>query len=116
MDLSWELKETENIRYVKIYRSDDNEDFTAVGVQSPDEFSRYVDYTGVPGKTYFYKLGSIGYDYTESPLTGSIKVSTRAMNDQELLDMVQEASFRYYWEGAELTSGLALENIPGRKI
>jgi hypothetical protein len=28
--------------------------------------------------------------------------------------MVQEASFRYYWEGAEPHSGLARENIPGR--
>jgi hypothetical protein len=26
--------------------------------------------------------------------------------------MVQEASFRYYWEGAESNSGLALEDIP----
>ncbi len=37
------------------------------------------------------------------------------MNDDELLDMVQEAHFRYYWEGAEKNSGLALENIHGRR-
>ena len=36
------------------------------------------------------------------------------MSDDELLTMVQEACFRYYWEGAETTSGLAKENIPGR--
>ena len=29
--------------------------------------------------------------------------------------MVQEAAFQYYWSGAEVESGLALENIPGRK-
>ncbi len=115
VDLSWDLEDTEATRYVKIYRSDDNENFTAVGVQSPDEFSRYVDYTGIPGKTYYYKLSSLGYDYSESPLTESTEVSTREMSDEELLDMVQEASFRYYWEGAEIHSGLALENIPGRK-
>ena len=27
--------------------------------------------------------------------------------------MVQEASFRYYWEGAHPRAGMALENIPG---
>jgi exo beta-1,2-glucooligosaccharide sophorohydrolase (non-reducing end) len=36
------------------------------------------------------------------------------MTDDELLEMVQQASFRYYWEGAEQESGLAKENIPGR--
>ena len=36
------------------------------------------------------------------------------MTDSELLDMVQEAQFRYYWDGAEPASGLARENIPGR--
>ena len=36
------------------------------------------------------------------------------MSDSALLDMVQEANFRYYWEGAESNSGLALEDIQGR--
>jgi hypothetical protein len=31
------------------------------------------------------------------------------------LDMVQQAQFIYYWEGAEENSGLSLENIPGRQ-
>jgi len=37
------------------------------------------------------------------------------MNDEQLMDMVQEACFRYYWEGAESNSGMARENIPGRQ-
>lgn len=37
------------------------------------------------------------------------------MTDEQLLDMVQEAHFRYYWEGAEPHSGLAREDIPGRR-
>lgn len=115
VDLSWNNVDVETTRYVKIYRSRDNKNFKEVGVQSPDEFSRYVDYTGIPGKTYYYKLSSLGYDYSESPLSESVKVSTHEMSDDELLEMVQEASFRYYWEGAEKNSGLALENIPGRK-
>jgi hypothetical protein len=35
------------------------------------------------------------------------------MTDDELLTMVQEASFSYYWDGAEPHSGLARESIPG---
>jgi exo beta-1,2-glucooligosaccharide sophorohydrolase (non-reducing end) len=30
-----------------------------------------------------------------------------------MLTMVQEASFRYYWEGAHPVAGMALENFPG---
>jgi hypothetical protein len=36
------------------------------------------------------------------------------LTDSAWLDMVQEANFRYYWEGAEPNSGLALEDIPAR--
>jgi hypothetical protein len=35
------------------------------------------------------------------------------MSDDELLTMVQEASFRYYWEGAAPNSGMTRENLPG---
>ena len=35
------------------------------------------------------------------------------MSDDELLTMLQEACFRYYWEGAHPDAGVTLENIPG---
>ena len=35
-----------------------------------------------------------------------------AMTDDELLTMVQEASFHYYWDGAHPVSGMARENLP----
>jgi hypothetical protein len=35
------------------------------------------------------------------------------MSDDELLTMLQEACFRYYWEGAHPVAGATLENIPG---
>src|SRR3989449_3164362 len=35
------------------------------------------------------------------------------MTDEQLLTMVQEASFRYYWDGAHPNAGLALESQPG---
>jgi len=115
VDLVWKQQDPESIRYVKIYRSENNESFSPVGVQSPTQYSRYTDYTGSPGKTYYYKMSNLGYDYSESGLSESVMAETREMNDEELLDMVQEASFRYYWDGAEPNSGLARENIPGRK-
>ena len=35
------------------------------------------------------------------------------MTDDELLTMLQEACFRYYWEGAHPDSGMTRENLPG---
>jgi hypothetical protein len=44
-----------------------------------------------------------------------VNVTTKALDDSAFLDMIQEAAFRYYWGGAEKVSGLAKENIPGRR-
>ena len=114
VDLEWENPANQNIRYVKIYRAEAEGEFVAVGIRDPKYFSRYTDYTGVPGRKYSYKIGLLDQDLRESPLSEPLSTETREMSDEELLDMVQRAHFRYYWEGAEPVSGLALENIPGR--
>jgi hypothetical protein len=46
-------------------------------------------------------------------MSGAAEAATREMTDDELLTMLQEACFRYYWEGADPHSGMARENIPG---
>ena len=115
VDLKWTPVDADEVRYVKIYRSEDGEHFKPMGVQSPMTSRRYADFTGVPDKTYYYKISTLNNRYQESELSKAIQTSTHTMSDSELLDMVQEAAFRYYWEGAEPNSGLARENIPGRK-
>lgn len=114
VDLTWRQIENENVKYIKIYRSTDNKNFKPVGIQRPF-FNRYSDFTGESDKIFYYKISYLDYQYNETKTSKSTKASTRQFSDNELLDMVQEASFRYYWEGAEPNSGLALENIPGRK-
>ncbi len=115
VDLTWEKVDPARVKYVKIYRSQDGSDYQPVGIQNTQYFSRYTDFTGKTNQEYSYKISAIGQDYPESELSEPVQVSTKKMTDEELLTMVQEASFRYYWEGAEEYSGLALENIPGRK-
>ena len=114
VDISWEPIADTGVRYVKVYRSTDNKNFKAVGIQSRFT-SRYADYTGATGKKYSYKISFLASDYSESRASPPVSVATKAMSDEALLTMVQEASFRYYWEGAETNSGLAKENIVGRK-
>src|SRR5258708_8519802 len=46
-------------------------------------------------------------------MSSAVSATTREFSDDELLNMLQEACFRYYWEGADPHSGMARENIPG---
>lgn len=114
VDIIWNKSDLENVKYIKIYRADNNKDFQPVAIQDP-ETGRYSDFTGTPDRSYTYKITCLDRNYKESPASDAITTQTYSMTDDELLTMVQEASFRYYWDGAEPTSGLARENIPGRK-
>jgi exo beta-1,2-glucooligosaccharide sophorohydrolase (non-reducing end) len=115
VDIEWGLNFDTAAKYIKIYRSEDNKNFIPVGIQLP-QFLRYADYTGVTGKKYYYKASFLDRGYRETALSDfSSSATTRPMSDDELLTMVQEANFRYYWEQGDRASGLTRENIPGRR-
>lgn len=113
VDIDWEDISDPRVKYVKIYRSGDGKNFRPVGIQSP-RISRYTDYTDTTSRTWYYKISLLDQSYHESSLSEPLRAKTHPMDDQALLDMIQKAHFRYYWEGAEPNSGLALECIPGR--
>lgn len=113
VDIEWPLVTDAAVKYVKVYRAGNDENYYPVGIQSPS-IHRYADYTGETGRQYSYKISFLDKSYRETALSAAVSAATRAMTDDELLTMVQEACFRYYWEGAESFSGLAKENIPGR--
>jgi len=113
VDVTWKKGADKNVHLVKIYRSENGKDYKAVGIQQP-YIDRYADYTGETGKKYFYKISYLNNSYKETKLSPPVTAATKKMTDGELLTMVQEAAFRYYWEAAETNSGLARENISGR--
>ena len=98
-------------RYI-IYRSLDGKDFEPIGIQLPGT-NRYSDFMGKSGVTAAYKVAASDLQYRQSPVSKAASASTREFNDDELLTMLQEACFHYYWEGADPHSGMARENIPG---
>ncbi len=114
VDITWEKVTDPNIRLVKIYRSENRKEYKAFGVQQP-YVSRCADFTGETNKKYFYKISFLNSMYEETNLSSEVSASTKQISDEELLTMIQKASFRYYWEGAEPNSGMARENIPGRQ-
>ncbi len=98
-------------RYI-IYRSLDGKAFEPVGIQLAGS-ERYSDFLGKAGVTAQYKLAASDWHYRTSALSQRASASTRELNDEELLTMLEEACFRYYWEGADPHSGMARESIPG---
>ncbi len=113
VDLTWNPVKDSAVRFVKIYRSENGRDFTAVGIQLPI-INRYADFTGVANKQYFYKITFVDEQFRETIPSNLVSAKTHPMNDPEFLTMIQKACFRYYWDGAEKVSGLAREDIPGR--
>ena len=111
-DLKWRIDPLCNALRYKIYRSTDGKTFTPIGIQQGD-FSRYTDFVGKTGATASYRVSALSLSGTESPLSDVVSATTREFSDDELLTMVQEACFRYYWDGAHPNAGMALEIRPG---
>lgn len=115
-DLAWEPGEsgTDNkqVTSYRIYRSWDGERFEPVGTR-PAWACRHVDFVREPGRRAYYKVSAIDASNRESQLSEAASNTTRALSDDELLDMVQAGCFQYYWQGANTDSGMAVEILPG---
>jgi hypothetical protein len=112
IDLSWQRSADPELEYFRVERSLDGAPFAPIGIQVPGIY-RYTDFLGQTGKKAEYRVVAVDRRYRESAPSEKAGASTRAMSDEELLTMLQEACFRYYWEGAHPDSGTALESIPG---
>jgi exo beta-1,2-glucooligosaccharide sophorohydrolase (non-reducing end) len=112
IELRWdEAKRSELARYV-IYRSVDGGKFEPIGIQLPG-IHRFTDFLGKAGVKAEYKVAASDRSERVSALSSAASASTREFSDEELLTMLQEACFHYYWEGADPSSGMTRENYPG---
>jgi hypothetical protein len=113
--VSPESQRPELERYV-IYRSEDGKSFSPIGMQVRG-ITRYMDFVGLGGRGYYYRVTASDAQYRESPpsemISSATRTADRPFTDDELLTMLQEEAFLYYWEGAHPDSGTSLENIPG---
>jgi exo beta-1,2-glucooligosaccharide sophorohydrolase (non-reducing end) len=115
VDVTWDPVTSDDLQYYLVYRSVDGNHFEPAGIQMAG-LTRYMDFLGSPNRKAVYKVASVDRAYRQSPLSeASSGAETHAMTDDDLLTMLQEACFRYYWKGADPYSGATLENIPGDK-
>ncbi|HUO14214.1 MAG TPA: glucoamylase family protein [Verrucomicrobiae bacterium] len=112
VQVCWSAEDRSDLGRYIVYRSLDGMSFTPVGIQVPGT-TCYSDFLAKAGVSASYKVVWSNKEYRLSPFSAVVKASTREFTDDELLTMLQEACFRYYWDGADPYSGMTRENIPG---
>ncbi len=112
IDLSWRPTRDSNLEHYVISRSLDGSHYEQIGIQVPG-IERFADWLGEPGRKAEYRVAAQTWDGNQSARSGAVSASTHRLSDDELLTMVEQACFRYYWEGAHPSSGMIRENLPG---
>jgi hypothetical protein len=111
VDLMWNPNAEADLQYYKVYRSLNGKPFEPVGIQRAG-LSRFVDFIG-ENAAASYRISAVDLNYNESPPSAEIQARTHTLTDDELLSMVQEACFRYYWDAGHPVAGMAIEILPG---
>jgi len=109
IDIFWDENPETDLASYYIYRFEDNT-YTRIGVASKD-VRIFTDFINQEGVTATYKVTAVDSSSNESEMSSQVTASTQAFNDEEMLTMLQEASFRYFWDYAHPVSGLARERI-----
>jgi hypothetical protein len=113
VELTWVASTAPNVTGYKIYRSTDGGnafDFLKqVGKQAIA-----TDWTGDEGQNLqrHYRITAIAPTGESAP-SPIAQAQTQAIGDEELLEMTQRATFRYFWDFAHPISGLARERSNG---
>ncbi|MBC7775728.1 MAG: T9SS type A sorting domain-containing protein [Phycisphaerae bacterium] len=113
IELTWQANAEPNVTGYKIYRSTNGGtsfDFLKQVGKEPIA----TDWTGDEGQilSRYYKIVAVT-GATESGFSNETSATTHSMSDEELLEMTQRASFRYFWDYAHPVSGLARERSNG---
>lgn len=105
VDLQWQVPLTPSIRYVKIYRSENNKDFVPISIR-PTYMQRCLDYVPVLDKKYYYKIAWLDFNYKESPLSAVQEVEPKQVSDEELFNIIQIAHINYFVENYDINTGM----------
>lgn len=101
------------VDFYNVYSSTDGKDWKKIGLANRWD-DRYTDYIGTTDTERSYRVSAVDFAGNEGKLSKAVKCRTTGeMTDEQLMDMVQEAQFRFYWEANDPHSGLSLENTPG---
>ncbi|HSF55694.1 MAG TPA: glucoamylase family protein, partial [Algoriphagus sp.] len=106
VELRWNPSEA--AKSYSVWVSLDGETFTQRGETTDTLYLDFVSDLGTELKLSYEIRANQAQD---TVVLASKQTATRKMTEEELLDMVQYYTFRYFWHGAEPYSGMAAERI-----
>ncbi|MDX2285070.1 MAG: glucoamylase family protein [Bacteroidia bacterium] len=115
VELRWAALPPANLAGCLIWRSaDGGATWQAVRKAAPAD-TLALDFVGPGGFADLrYRLAPVNAVGQPGPLTPEVQAATRVFSDEELLDMVQRYTFRYFWDFGHPVSGMARErNVSG---
>lgn len=107
-EVKWNLSSDPSVNGYRIYKNLPGEEKEQIGFAGSNT-TDFIDFVGREDVTYEYSLTSVDLLGEESDFSESVSATAYEMTDEELLTMVQEYTFRYFWEFAHPVSGLARE-------
>ncbi|MEL7119010.1 MAG: glucoamylase family protein [Bacteroidota bacterium] len=109
IELGWDRSPESNLSNYRIYFSEDKgESFNLLQTINANNNST-IDFVGAHDIKRTYRIESINNRGQTSMFSDTTSATTFMMTDDELLTMVQEYTFRYFWDFAHPVSGLARE-------
>lgn len=109
IDVTWNANPETNILGYYIYKLQDTT-YKKIAIATSD-IRIYDDFLGVQGDTATYAVSAFDSNYNESGKSTTVTAFTHSMTDDQLLTMLEEATFRYFWDYAHPVSGLARERL-----
>ncbi len=109
VELKWNQSSDPSVSGFRIYKKElPNGNFEQIGYVTASK-PEYIDFTGREDLDLEYVVRSLDFVGEESEDSEVVSVSTFEMTDEQLLTMVQEYTFRYFWDFAHPVSGMARE-------
>jgi len=109
INLKWIKNNESDLAGYRIYRSESG-NFEIIGSAARGA-TYYNDNTGAPPKTFSYKITAFDSSGNESAYSEDVSATTISAPDSILLDSVQAATFRYFWDYGHPVSGMARERF-----
>lgn len=109
IELTWNAP-FEELTYRVLASFDNGQSFT---IRSQTTSSYFLDFipANVKTKPIIYRVVTIAQERESEPVVAT--AATRDFTDDELKNMFQRYAFRYFWQGAHQSSGMALERSNG---
>jgi hypothetical protein len=129
IDLVWDRVGEDDLEYWNVYRAESADGPWEKLNERPHSIHVYSDFVGENGKTRFYRVAQIRRadgkvstsrgeplrgawgEWEESEPSDVAKGTAAEMNEEQWLDSVEKAFFRYFWDFGHPVSGLAREGF-----